>query len=540
MIRNVLPKYLPNSDSIGIDAGTYADDVGRILAGYVDADSYSRRNRLVALAKKAAFVRAIDAGDSTRKLLSRANDLYFPTDLLASLFAGVSGVLFVNDEWDCLKGKQISRLMAECGASACLVTERFANHSRFDWQSRRQMRADAVGDDRYSYEYDVTDYSVVGLQDLLIEIPRLDADERSQRAKLLWKALGDLESDHFHGKYSWFYYSPKSFTFVSEFIESLNQSEWIPNMSGRLLRPEVVVFEDLGWKLDAFLQSQIMFKPAVVRQLAQASGIEADVLDELKSRGLTTLDDLRKAIGDHCDTGAVIRNGSINEGNAEESDLEPFAKTFSDVQTADPSPAFDNPVARPNEGPNTQQSAQLDTRQSGEFGRSGIYTRKPRTEWHPAEAARKLADRFRSMVHSDYGRRCQICSHAFMKPDGEPQVFVVHVVEPSSDSRTNHFGDLLGLCGWHYALIRYGEWLLLDPETNEPFGDSDGSPRWRRMRDYISRARQDIDEEGYSYVGLPVQFWNVYREWNSGPTTECGEIRYSIPHWKYLCELLKT
>lgn len=142
------------------------------------------------------------------------------------------------------------------------------------------------------------------------------------------------------------------------------------------------------------------------------------------------------------------------------------------------------------------------------------------------------------MTRSDYVERCQICGRTFKKRAGEDrQIFVIHIVKPSSDERTNHYGNLIGVCGWHYALMRYGEFEFLDPATELPFTG------WKRMQDYVLNVQefdQKRDEVDISYVGLPVRFSNVYEKWSGKADTEDGEIRYCIPHWKYLCELFKT
>ena len=212
-----------------------------------------------------------------------------------------------------------------------------------------------------------------------------------------------------------------------------------------------------------------------------------------------------------------------------------FAKMFYDVQTTNPANASDNPLLLPGGGPQTDESAVRHTRQSNLLGRSGQLVTKQREFWVPSEAADDLANQFRSMVHGDYSKRCQICGSSCMIPtNSELQVFVVHVVPPSADDRTNHFGDLLGLCGWHYALVRYGAWSLLDPGTERPFKDVD------RMRTSVLKASQVTGIDGNPYVGLPIQFANIFRDWSAEPTTISEEIRYSIPHWKYLRELLAT
>ena len=223
-------------------------------------------------------------------------------------------------------------------------------------------------------------------------------------------------------------------------------------------------------------------------------------------------------------------------GTGESAQEESFAKKFWKVQTFTPSDAPDNAVSIPEGGPRTGESAEEDTQKSRQFGRAGNDISKPVTQWEPAEAAKELADRFRSMVQGDYGKRCQICGKTFTKkPDGESQIFVVHVVPPSEDLRTNHFGDLLGLCGWHYALFKYGEWALLDSETGKPFKEN-----WRHMQKSVLNASEQIDDMGNRYISVPVRFWNVYKDLTATPTIEDEEIQYSIPHWKYLCKLLAT
>ena len=212
--------------------------------------------------------------------------------------------------------------------------------------------------------------------------------------------------------------------------------------------------------------------------------------------------------------------------------LEPFAKRFSESQKTTPSEALDRLVVFPPGGSETGKSASEHTQQSAQFGRSGAYVTKPVRRWQLTEAAAELEGRFRSMVLGDYDGRCQICGTTFGMSNGELQVFVIHIVPPSKDPRTNNFGNLVGLCGWHAALVRYGEWALLDPETRDPCGE------WEHMRDSVLKASKEIDEEGNPYVGLPVRFWNVYQGWKSTPGFVDEEIRYSIPHWTYLRELL--
>ena len=219
---------------------------------------------------------------------------------------------------------------------------------------------------------------------------------------------------------------------------------------------------------------------------------------------------------------------------------EPFAKKFYEVQTVTTPRAGRRRVFFPPGGPRTRESARVDTQESIHKGRAGTEVSRSINRWEPAEAANELADKFRAMVHGDYGKRCQICSKSFDMLGGQLQVYVVHVVPPSWDHRTNHLGDLMGLCGWHYSIIRYGKWAFLNPDTEAPFEDTDASEGWKDMRDFLSSALHLEDEEGNSYVSLKIRFWNVYEEWGSDRITVDEEIRYSVPHWVYLCELLQT
>ena len=209
----------------------------------------------------------------------------------------------------------------------------------------------------------------------------------------------------------------------------------------------------------------------------------------------------------------------------------PFASLFFDAQTSTPPDAPTSIEALPDPGPQTQQHAEQQAEQSRDHGRSGQHIQRTVTRWVPTEAADELANRFREMVHGDYGKRCQVCGRSFAMPNGELQVFVVHVVQPSSDDRTNYFGNLMGLCGWHYSLVRYGMWTLIDHETGEPGRD------WEHMKEFMLNALEQEDAGG-RYVVVRVRFWNIYEGGNPDAGEVDGEIRYSIPHWTYVRQLL--
>ena len=82
--------------------------------------------------------------------------------------------------------------------------------------------------------------------------------------------------------------------------------------------------------------------------------------------------------------------------------------------------------------------------------------------------------------------------------------------------------------------MRYGEWAFVDHNTGEPGRD------WKHMRDLVLNASEEIDEADNLYIAVPARFSNTYQQWSSERVTESARVRYSIPHWKYLCKLLET
>ena len=263
----------------------------------------------------------------------------------------------------------------------------------------------------------------------------------------------------------------------------------------------------------------------------QAEGLVTDSLGDDAS-GMNGQDQVGNGIPD------IPLGNHMPGGSGDPEDW--FARHFHGVQTTTPSSAPDNPVLLPAGGPNTSQSAREYTTRSSRVGRAEPHELRLVTRSELGPEGRSLEDEFRSMVEGDYGKRCQICSRTFSTTGGGWQVNVVHVVPPRMGYRTNHFGDLLGLCGWHFNLLRYGEWALLDPNTDRAFEDMDGTHDWERMRTFILNRAQDTDELGNPFVGLPVRFSNVYQDWQSEPTPITEKIRYSVPHWEFLCRLLSV
>ena len=569
VIRNVLPKYQENG--IAIEDGEYALDVARILRAF-ETDSNAQRQKLVQVLRTSKFVKAIDAG-TAKKYWVTPNIPYMATGRMKELFSGVEGVYVVDDRVECLRGESIHELLEECGTTHYLrpvpaVTE-------FTYEERRNMRRRA-GNEKSSGGDTLEDHSLEGLDELLDTLPQFDSELRTTKSKLLWDSLVELEdtrgSSVFFGTYRWRYYTRKHTLFDAAFVRKLNRIAWVADEGGKVDFAANVLFDELDWRENSFLQSRIEFKQPIVQELAREAGIEPESLDLIREHGVTA-ERLRDWLGlkedptasdpvsppieleagrrghDRGDGGGPT-DEKASEGSTdrkpdsppfeptstgENETREPFAKVFFGVQTRVPSDAPDRPVILPEGGPQTDKAVRQHTEQSGQFGRAGDRVRRAVMRWEPTDAANELAEKFRSMVSADYDGRCQICGAMVVMSNGDPQVFVVHLVRPSVDERTNHPGNLLGLCGWHYALMLYGQKALLDPETGEPCEDGD----WERMRDFVLSSSKKYADDN-TFIRLPIRFWNVYQDWNPDPVTINAEIRYSVPHWKYLCKLLKA
>ena len=588
VLMNLIPKYTTKRAEIGDDE--YATDVRRILNAY-ESSAGDQRLKLIGALRATSFVRLVDAGESSNKMWGSPRQAYLPSENLSDLFDGIKGVLFVDRSYKCLSSDRVEELLKACGSASELRAEEFKNESRFTRSQLIQMRIRGQGHNGSTRAESVDDRRVPGLQQLLNSLPALDQEARSRKAKLLWRTLAEVNSYGFSGRYRWFYRTSQYQLFNSEFVEVLNRTAWVPTPDGSLEKPSAVVFEDLDWEENAFLQSKMPFKPSTIRVLAQEAGFQPELLDLLKSKGVTTASEFLEAIGesadddqaseetaaapiiestpgstlsvgsptDPVDTGqgssvpgqngndaASPGNGGPSGGGPGQGTSSPgspevsFAARLYAVQTIQPSDSGSNPFMPPVGGPSTTQSAREYTRSSVQLSQTEANVLRTVTMSELGPNGRELAEEFRDMVHGDYGKRCQICSRTFERTGGGWLVNVVHVVPLRDDRRGNNFGDLLGLCGWHFNLLQHGEWALLDPETDLPFEDSGGSQAWERMRAFILERPVDTDQFGYPFVGLPVRFSNVYQEWQTDPQQIEEQIRYSIPHWEFLRALLNV
>lgn len=294
VVQNVLPKY--GAAKADVDDGEYDADIRRMVTAF-GTDSKGQREKLLAALRQTPFVMAVDAGDAG-KCASRPGELYLPTDRLSKLFAGVPDVLLVDDRYACLRGEDVRELLEACGAVRYM---RPIEDTSLSWEARSELRTQAGHAETSGQNDRITDWTLIGLKDLLDSLASLGVEERRAKAMLLWEELAHLEERRgksvFTGEYTWTHYGSYRSAFDAAFVRMLNATAWIPDPDGNLQRPQVVLFDSLGWKQSPFLFSKIRFRPPIIDQLAREAGIEPGVLDLLRKHGVTSVAELVARLG---------------------------------------------------------------------------------------------------------------------------------------------------------------------------------------------------------------------------------------------------
>lgn len=279
VVWNILPKY--QQGKVGGDEDAYTADIERIRAAF-NTDSTAQREKLRSALRNTTFVIAVDTGDGNA-YFAQPGEVYIATDRLRQLFAGVPGILIVDNKYDCLRGEEIRDLLVSCGASRYLIPE--AVPAGLGYSEKAQIRKEA-GLERASWEDQPEDFDLRGLTQLLEFLPTLKPEEAAVRGKALWDALTDLEARNtaaFYGSYRWGYsHETKTARFDAAFVQTLNHMAWLPNADCELVPPGLVTFDTLGWKPNPFLLAKITFKPPIIDQLAQEVGIDPAILDLLR------------------------------------------------------------------------------------------------------------------------------------------------------------------------------------------------------------------------------------------------------------------
>jgi len=295
VVWNVLPKY--RQDEIDVDDEQYAADIERIRAAF-STDSKTQRDKLLSALRETSFVMVVDTGDG-KGYVAKPGGIYLATDRLKQLFAGVSDVLIVDDAYDCLRGEGMRELLEACGALR--YPRPVEAPDALTWVERQELRRQSGHEATSGINDRIVDWLLQGFDDLVKTLPALPPEERAQRARLIWECLGDLEERRgrgiFEGAYTWTHHGSYRKDFPAAFLRRLNTSPWVPDASGELQPPSLVMFDPLGWKSNPFLLSKIAFKPPIIDQLAKEAGIDPAALDLLKKLGITSVAELTSRLG---------------------------------------------------------------------------------------------------------------------------------------------------------------------------------------------------------------------------------------------------
>lgn len=352
VVLNVLQKY--RGEFVDVDGDQYAKDIDRILAAF-STDSKTQREKLLEALRATTFVMVVDGRDGTR-YVAKPSEVYIATDRLKQLFAGVPDVMIVDDSCSCLRGEPIRELLEACGAlrSPRPVPAPKEPH----WSDRlKELRIQSGHAETSGYNDSVEDWLLEGFEGLLAHFPQLDSERRTERARLLWESLGDLEERRgrgiFDGKYTWSHHGKYAANFPSAFVRRLNEAPWVPDASGTLNPPCLVTFDSLGWKPNPFLLSKIQFKPPIIDQLAREAGIDPAALDLLRRYGITSVADLASRLGiaeapRETEAEPAARNES--DERQEESDVYDDAKDLYGDDMPDIPPGSHDPDGGQDEG----------------------------------------------------------------------------------------------------------------------------------------------------------------------------------------------
>jgi len=524
IIRNVLPKYqdrdeIYNTTNDNLDG--YESDIKRIIRAY-DL-SIIQRDQLIRALKKHEFVLSLD--EKNDSILSKPDELYFKTERLQILLSGSRDLRFIDDNKQVLL--DIMHILKECGAMENLTPIEVGIS-----EAKKQKLLDQRQTPSASKEVFI-DWNLQELESIIARLSVLTVEQRNKVSKLLWEELIDIRKNNtniFEAKYT-YQYSHASFehTETGAFIELLNDAAWIPDKYGDLKPPSDIIFDDLDWEKDRFLESMINFKSPKIEQALKEAGKDpkwAKVIGLYEKKGMTP-DDIFPYEQDE----------DNNNLSSEETGKEPpYAEKISESMTPDPPPGPQKEVIYPPGGPKTTESAVQDIRRLAEPKRTESHKRLTIIS-EPDQDTKAQSVKNEDKLRGDYRERCQICGSTFLTRAGNLNIFAPHTVKPKQHSLTNHFGNLLSLCAWHYALLDYGQWALLDPETEEPI-DKEHLPE-RLLNLLQDNSRETVSDEG-PHINIPIRFSNLYLHWNPSPEEKIEEIRFTLPHRENICQLLMS
>ncbi len=114
VIQHILPRY--RKDDVNVSGADYEEDIERIVGAFA-TDSRAHREKLISELRETSFVMSVDAADDSDKWRCKPGGVYLATKRSKELFAGVKGVYFVNEDYECLRGEEVRELLEALGAT---------------------------------------------------------------------------------------------------------------------------------------------------------------------------------------------------------------------------------------------------------------------------------------------------------------------------------------------------------------------------------------------------------------------------------------
>ncbi len=295
VIQHIIPKY--QDGHYVPESAEYAREIQRIISAF-KTDSRRRRSELVSVLQNTAFVRAIDACERTLHMVT-PQTAYWPKKDIQKIFTEVPGI-FLADLGFILSDVEHSyeTMLEECGIMLALHPVSFT--PKFSAKKKREIRMTSGHTQITSYREEfLEDRRIPHLDSVLEILPHCSIESIKEKSESLWNLLHDLwatNSNAFYGIYQWQHYGLHTARFNASFIERLQETPWIIGADGALHHPSEVVFDDLGWTPHPEIQEMIGFKLPIIAELAEKAGFDPEVLDHLKARGITNMEELMKIL----------------------------------------------------------------------------------------------------------------------------------------------------------------------------------------------------------------------------------------------------
>lgn len=236
VITSILPKYSGHITLTELETTEYETDLKAIVAA-LKTDSTTKRERAKSLARRTPFLKAFNVQSENVELRSPAS-IYRYSEQLEEYFASKP------DTWFLVRDQQLFAIVGDSLNDLGVATgpRKIEFDPDFDWAERSRLRQN----DGSSRGETLRDYEIDGLAEALAQISSNTRHGTSRRlSSVIWHILIELMSRHsdddlWHGRYSWFYYYPKSCEFEASFLRRLKASKWLPSESGEFKPPNEI------------------------------------------------------------------------------------------------------------------------------------------------------------------------------------------------------------------------------------------------------------------------------------------------------------